>query len=208
MEQLASWTIEFPTGSSRLSRAIKPTPRTAASRIGPPRREAIMHRSLYPLCLAGLLAILAFVSCSRDASVPISPVIRGTDAGPARGIGVSQEPLAIADDSLPPGSVGADYTAFLTSSGGEGIPHLFKLDGDLPRGLRMDRFFGAMSTVIHGVPTEAGSSVFTVQVKDQAKNTATKTLTITIGPPTPVEITNLSPDLKKGTVGQPYSANL
>ena len=38
------------------------------------------------------------------------------------------------------------------------------IDGKLPRGLKMEHFLGVQSTVIHGLPTEVGSSTFTVRL--------------------------------------------
>ena len=82
--------------------------------------------------------------------------------------------LTIDPTPLGDGNVGTEYTAFISSSGGEGGPHTFKIiDGRLPAGLKMERSFGVQSTVIHGTPREEGSSSFTVQVKDTAGNTAT-----------------------------------
>lgn len=119
-------------------------------------------------------------------------------------------PPVIDPTPLPDGNVGTEYTAFISSSEGEGEgPHTFRLvEGKLPSGLRMERSFGVQSTVIHGTPTREGTSTFTVQVKDGAGNTSTQEFTITIGAPLPLIINNPSPQLRDGLVGEPYAANL
>lgn len=119
-------------------------------------------------------------------------------------------PPVIDPTPLPDGNVGTEYTAFISSSEGEGEgPHTFRLvEGKLPSGLRMERSFGVQSTVIHGTPTREGTSTFTVQVKDGAGNTFTQEFTITIGAPLPLIINNPSPQLRDGLVGEPYAANL
>ena len=119
-------------------------------------------------------------------------------------------PPVIDPTPLPDGNVGAEYTAFISSSEGEGEgPHTFRLvDGKLPSGLKIERSFGVQSTVIHGIPTREGTSTFTVQVKDGAGNTATQEFTITVGAPLPLVVNNPSPQLRDGFVAEPYAANL
>ena len=122
--------------------------------------------------------------------------------------GFATQPLTITTTELPDGNVGAEYTAFITSSGGFGSPDIFRIiSGSLPRGLDMERSFGVQSTVIHGVPTEVGTSTFTVQVEDES-GTATRELSITIGTPEPLVITLPGPTAKSGTVGEFYFQNL
>ena len=118
-------------------------------------------------------------------------------------------PLTITTTSLPDGNVGTSYGNFITSSGGRGTPHRFKLiAGRLPSGLTMADSFGVQSTSITGTPTTVETTTFTVQVSDQSGNTATKTLSITIHPPLPLVITNGSPTLASGTVGASYANSL
>ncbi len=119
------------------------------------------------------------------------------------------EPLAFIDSSLPDGNLGAEYTAFINTTGGGGPdPHEFRIiEGSLPKGLRMERSFGVQSTVIHGVPTEIGTFTFTVQV-DDGLNTATQQFSITVNGPDPVVITLPGPVAASGTVGEFYFQNL
>lgn len=119
------------------------------------------------------------------------------------------KPLQIVESTLPDGNLGAEYTAFLTSTGGSGPDqHKWRIvDGSLPKGLKMEKFFGVQSTLIHGKPTQVGTSTFTVQVDDGVEK-ATKTFTITINSAVPLEITLPGPTAQSGTVGQFYFQNL
>ena len=118
------------------------------------------------------------------------------------------QPLAINETSLPNGNVGTEYTAFLSASGGEGQYRWRIVDGKAPSGLKLASSFASQSTLLNGIPTRDGTYTFTVQVKDDAGATATQSYTITIEAPQPLVITNGSPTLTSGTVGQPYATNL
>ncbi|HLJ17662.1 MAG TPA: Ig domain-containing protein, partial [Bryobacteraceae bacterium] len=87
--------------------------------------------------------------------------------------------LAITTTSpVPSGTVGTAYTQTLTASGGTSPYQWSVTSGTLPAGL-------ALSTAgqLSGTPTAAGTSSFTVQVKDSNSLTATRTLEIpVIGP--------------------------
>jgi hypothetical protein len=118
-------------------------------------------------------------------------------------------PPVIDTTPLQNGSLGAEYTAFLTANGGEGGPLEFRVvDGKLPSGLKLQRSFGVQSALIFGTPTREGTFTFTVRVEDQAGNADAATFSITIDPPLPLLINNPSPTLRAGTVGEPYAANL
>jgi hypothetical protein len=109
---------------------------------------------------------------------------------------------------LPNGNIGAEYSAFLTATGGEGGPLEFRVvEGKLPSGLKLQRSFGVQSALIFGTPTREGSFTFTVRVADQAGNTDTETFSITIDPPLPLLVNNPSPTLRAGTIGEPYAAS-
>ena len=117
--------------------------------------------------------------------------------------------LQITTTSMPNGNVGTFYGNFITSSGGQGTPHTFKLiAGRMPAGLTMATDFGVQSTSVTGTPTTVETQTFTVQVRDQSGNTATKVLSITIDPPRPLVITNQSSTLASGTRGSSYAASL
>jgi hypothetical protein len=117
--------------------------------------------------------------------------------------------LQITTVSMPNGNVGTFYGNFITSSGGQGTPHTFKLlAGRMPAGLTMATDFGVNSTSVTGTPTTVETQTFTVQVRDQSGNTATKVLSITIDPPRTLVITNQSGTLAPGTRGSSYATSL
>ena len=121
----------------------------------------------------------------------------------------TQVPLTITTASLPNGNVGTNYGVGVTSTGGQGTPHRWSLvAGRLPEGLAMMSSYGVYSTMIHGTPKRAETTSFTVQVKDAAGNVATRSYTLTIDPPLPLEITNQSSTLAPGTVGSSYATSL
>ena len=130
------------------------------------------------------------------------------DANTTATASFATQPLAFSTTTLPDGNVGADYSAFITTTGGFGSPDIFTLvAGSLPDGLVMDSSFGVQSTLIHGVPTTQGTSTFTVQVEDQS-GTATQEFSITVNGPVPLEITLPGPVAKSGVVGEFYFQNL
>jgi hypothetical protein len=100
-----------------------------------------------------------------------------------------QPPPVITTTTLPSGSIGADYTAPVTATGG--VPPLSWtiLSGSLPGGLALGS--STTDTVnIAGKPTTNGPSSFTVQVSDAAGETSSAPLTIVIST---LAITTTSP---------------
>ncbi len=104
---------------------------------------------------------------------------QGTVSG-TTALTVQPGPLSIITTTLPAGSVGAAYSATLTAAGGTS-PYTWSITtGTLPAGLTLN----ASTGTIAGTPTAAGTSTFTVQVRDSATPTpvtVTKSLSITIG---------------------------
>jgi hypothetical protein len=113
-------------------------------------------------------------------------------------------PLApvISVSSLPPGVVGAPYSATLGVVQGTGTPPFTWsiTSGNLPPGLSLNSSTGAIT----GTPTTIGNSSFTVQVTDAKSLTAAEILSINVRGS--VAITPAS--LPGGQVGIPYSATL
>jgi Putative Ig domain len=70
----------------------------------------------------------------------------------------------------------------------------------------MAKSFGVESTEITGTPTKAGTSTFTVQVIDGARDRAQQAFSITIDPPLPLVITS-GACCPAGTVGTTYHTN-
>lgn len=89
------------------------------------------------------------------------------------------------------------------------MPHTFRLiAGRMPAGLTMATSFGVQSTSVTGTPTTVETQTFTVEVRDQSGNTATKVLSITIDAARPLVITNQSSTLVSGTRGASYATSL
>ena len=117
----------------------------------------------------------------------------------------------ITDSPLPNARVGENYAGFIEACCGQGTPYRWSLvSGTVPDGLR---FAGndlrlSRTTGVTGVPTRVQTTTFTVRVRDQAGNTATKTFTLTVDPASPLVITNGTDQLRDGTVGVFYEASL
>lgn len=106
--------------------------------------------------------------------------------------------LAIKTTALTEAYVGSPYSVTLAATGGSGTGISWSLaSGSLPSGL-------ALSTTgkISGQPTKAGSSTFSVEVKDSADNTAKTSLTLVVGPQ--LAITSAGP-LPVGYIDKNYS---
>jgi hypothetical protein len=82
-------------------------------------------------------------------------------------------PPSITTTSLVNGQVGTAYSASLAATNGI-APYTWSISGSLPAGLILS------GSTISGTPTTAGTSNFTVQVKDGSGLTATKALSITV----------------------------
>jgi len=107
----------------------------------------------------------------------------GTDpAGPSLGqLGAvyassTGPPLSVSSTSVPAAATDRSYTASLTASGGDPTYTWAVSAGVLPAGLSL----GPTTGTISGVPAAAGLSAFTVQVVDQAGNSAQASLTMTV----------------------------
>jgi Putative Ig domain len=109
--------------------------------------------------------------------------------------------------TLGPGNVGTFFNEYVTSSGGQGpTPYTWKLvSGSLPSGLSIQNF-GVYSVQISGTPKQTGTSTFTLQVTDGARDTAQQAFSLTIDPPLPLVITS-GTCCSNGTVGTAYHTN-
>lgn len=149
-----------------------------------------------------ILGFLAFAaaSCGSGAVFP-QVVISGPPPG-VLGSPAAPPALAITNTSLPSGLDGRNYSGQFTASGGIGAYFWSITAGSLPAGLRLSRTTG----VISGVPTSAGLSNFTVQVRDSARlhHTAVQQLSITTIAPMAI----ITSSLATGIQGAAYTASL
>jgi hypothetical protein len=120
-------------------------------------------------------------------------------------VAVAVAPIQITTAALLGGQANSTYGATLSASGGT-TPYAWSLaSGSLPTGLTLNGSTGQ----IGGTPTQAGTSPFTVQVKDSTlpAQTATKSFSITItAVAAPVQVTTST--LASGQVSSSYSASL
>jgi hypothetical protein len=96
--------------------------------------------------------------------------------------------LQITTTQLPGGTLGGTFTSTLSATGGT-RPYIWSLlNGALPQGLTL-----SSSGVISGTPTVAGSSPFTVAVKDSTGASASANLSINVVTPAPPSVSISSP---------------
>jgi subtilisin family serine protease len=118
----------------------------------------------------------ADVGSTLRASVTATNPVGSTTAQSAQTAVVTTGSLTITTTSLPKGTQKAAYSATLAASGGV-TPYTWSVvSGSLPTGLSLT----ASTGVISGTPTATGTSNFTVQVKDNKAQTASRALSITI----------------------------
>ena len=117
----------------------------------------------------------------------------------------------IVTDTLVNANVGTDYTGFIEATGGQGGPIRWSLiGGRVPDGMQFagDSLRLTQTTAVLGRPTTVQTTTFTVQARDQAGNTTSKTLSLTVDPPRPLVITNASSELAPGRVGVSYATGV
>ncbi len=136
-----------------------------------------------------------------------SPItVKVTDAGsPAQNVSANEtiviNPAALTiSGTLPNGTVGSNYSATITASGGTS-PYTCSIVGTLPAGLILS------GCTVSGTPTTAGSSAITVTATDSGSpaQNASQNETIVINP-APLSLTTST--LPDGTVAVPYSATI
>jgi hypothetical protein len=144
------------------------------------------------------------ISMDADQSVTATFSLGGLTTGVNTKALVAMQPaasgLSITTTSLTAGTADAAYSKSLAASGGK-TPYTWSItSGTLPAGLSL-----SSAGVISGTPTTAGSSSFTVQVKDASNTTATKSLSLTINP-APLAVSTVS--LPSAAVGVSYNQSL
>lgn len=119
----------------------------ATTLVGPTSLTAVVPQALY----------------SAPGAVKIVVVNGGSGGGTSAQLNFTVVTLlAITTASLPGGSIGTAYSMTLVATGGT-VPYTWSVTaGTLPAGLSLNSATG----VINGTPTAAGSSTFTIQVRD------------------------------------------
>src|SRR5579863_391337 len=124
-----------------------------------------------------------------------------TSAGAPAAAASHQLSATITTTTLPAGTLHVAYNAALSATGGT-APYSWRLtSGQLPTGLGL-----SPSGAVTGMPTQAGTSLFTVKVKDSSSppQTAAGSLSISVSSgSSQVQITTIS--LASGQVGSAYS---
>jgi hypothetical protein len=90
------------------------------------------------------------------------------------------QPLAVTTAALPTATAGSPYTTTVSAAGGV-PPYSWSVTGALPAGITF-----TPDGVLTGTPTIASAQPLTIVVTDQANNSTSTTLTLTVGiPPLP-----------------------
>ena len=145
------------------------------------------------------------ITPTADGTYTYALTCGGTESGFATLTVGGVAPLTISTTNLPAATVGAGYSQTLVATGGA-TPYIWSISsasGSLPAGLSLNSSTGAIT----GTPTTAGTSNFTVQVKDSESTPASTTtsLSITVNP---VALAISTSALPAGTAGTAYSATL
>jgi hypothetical protein len=138
--------------------------------------------------LAGLVVAASLAACGSSGDDSSAPVPTA---------------LSVSTSSLPNGQVGTNYSATLAATGGTSPYHWALASGALPAGLTL-----AASGAISGAPSAAATALpIGLKVTDSGNpaQSSTRTLSLTIAPPSLVVTTKSVPT---GEVGVAYAAAL
>lgn len=158
--------------------------------------------SAYPKCVDGTCP--AGMACLASEGICVEcaegePACAGLDAGATPDTG----PLHFEGETLGKAKVGSMYLQILHAAGGA-PPYTFSIaSGGLPAGLALTAW-GTLS----GMPTEAGSAAFVVQVTDSTSQVAAKGFVLPVDPATGDALKIDTETLEEGQVATAYSMDL
>jgi hypothetical protein len=148
------------------------------------------------LSAAGVISGTPTVYGKFPISVQVTDSSGGAPAMANFTLQINPTPLVFSGSTLANGTVGSEYSATLTASGGN-TPYSYAVtNGSLPSGLTL-----STGGVISGTPTATGTSTFTVTVTDStvpAGQTTSASFTITVGA-APLTINTALPTAGLGT---------
>lgn len=125
----------------------------------------------------------------------ILPVLLGA-------LSLNAQSLAFETQAVPAGTVNVEYVATLQATGGIGGYAYSLNSGQLPPGLSLSN-----GGVIQGLPTTAGSYLFTIRLQSGAESVL-KTFNLNIASNTGNNLTITTLALPQGTIGQGYQATV
>jgi hypothetical protein len=111
--------------------------------------------------------------------------------------------LAVATTTLPGGTAGSSYLAALGATGGMQAYAWSVVSGTLPAGLAL-----SSTGVLSGTPTTAGTSRFTVQVRDSSPSPQTAQASVSVTVASSSTLSVMTTALPAGVAGTAYSATL
>jgi len=149
----------------------------AGRRVGPrtiPREEDDVNHGTVRLATA--LTALLCVHCGGDDGADRDAAPGGDSSGSADG---TPGGISITTDLVPDGIVDVAYSAEIQTAGGSGTGYEWAVvSGALPPGLSLTP--ATPAATLSGVPTEAGSFDFTLEVDDAQSGTATRAFSLRI----------------------------
>jgi hypothetical protein len=102
------------------------------------------------------------------------------------------------------GNVGAFVAGVVTSVGGQGpTPYTWSVAaGSLPADMLLTPSYGVYSAYVYGIPIVAGTTTFTLQVRDGVGDTARQAFSLTINPGTPTPADSVTITTATWSAGQ------
>jgi IPT/TIG domain/Putative Ig domain len=127
----------------------------------------------------------SFTAEARDSSAPPQRATKALTISVAS----ATSPLQISTSSLPAGAVQVAYNSTLSATGGT-LPYSWSvIGGTFPPGLALS----ASTGTIMGTPAQAGTFLFTLQVKDSRGQTASSSFSANIAPLASPVVSSFSP---------------